>query len=632
VMLHPVHTSDSPPSYLHNFRIYITLLFLPTPLTDMLSRFRTCTKLFDLKQYDLLTALQIVSDYGDDSKRIRNAAQDHKLSMSVIRSASWIIASPDRSVAVLDDMKQHPHISKTRVTMLAQDALPIFAATSASRAIDTRLQRLLAVPRHHARPIIIGVFGKPAVGKNVLVRRFARQLYEHWKLHNEPNLPAKFTEFYHEHDCAQLVSPESAATFIGTAVGVKGGQGRLATQLQAKARVIVFDELDKAHPDVVKPLTKLFEEGRLSNISDEKADSYVECLPKTVFFLLANVDGDTDVAKNRLALFDTMLASDDFKETADQSDIESVDLKKKRSDLLKMYFSGTKTALRSRIQHTYLAYRPDPSDDPLFDPRVVCSLLQSQLSSLLHAFRCRCGWTNHVVDACVKNLQHQFDIDEGIRGCRVAIGNSLEDAWMSHIHNTENVNLLNTGTHAMILDMTIAQNPDANRNNRRDAVSKLSFVLRVVELSEDMKLHCRIIDRMVKGSQPNVDGSIVPPAPAPAPAVANDNDNDDVGAARPGGGGGGGGTIVDIDVDMDVDRNGAGLIGAQAEQNAVPNDPSPPLSADEKHDNKSDLYNGVPPISSTKPSSHTLSDSSNASFHVAIVFIAVLFLVYLVPH
>jgi AAA domain (Cdc48 subfamily) len=580
----------------------------------------------DVKQGELLNAVQTLSDYGDDSKPLESIAEDHKLSISVIRSASSIIASPDQSLAAPADMKQHPHGSKTRVTMLAQDALPIFAATSASRAVDTRLQHLLAVPRNHARPIVIALFGKPAVGKNVLVRRFARQLYEHWKLHNEPNLPTKYEGvFYHEHSCDGMLGTEAAAIFTGTVVGVVGGKGKLATQLEGKARVIVFDEVDKAHPDVVKPLTKLFEEGRLSNISDEKADSYTECLPKTVFFLLANVDGDEEADKKRVELFDKIIARDDFKQTADQSDIKSVDLKKKRSDLLKMYFSGAKTALRSRIQHTYLAYRPDPSDDPLFDPRVVCSLLQSQLSSLLHTSRCRCGWTNHVVDACVKNLQHQFVINEGIRGCRVDIEQSLSEAWIAQIHNSEKVNLLKAGTHAMIVGMSTETESDGK-------VPQLSFVLHVVALSEDMELHCRIIDRMVKGSQPNGDGSIVPPAPAPALAVANGNDNGDVGAVMPGSGGGGGGANVDIDVDVVVGRNGAGHVGTHAEQNDVPNDPSPPPSADEKHDNKSDLYDGVPPISSTKPSSQTLSDSPNASLHLAIVFIAVLVLLSLAPN
>jgi AAA domain (Cdc48 subfamily) len=595
----------------------------------------------DVKQGELLNAVQTLSDYGDDSKPLESIAEDHKLSISVIRSASSIIASPDQSLAVPDDMKQHPHISETRVTMLAQDALPIFAATSASRAIDTRLQRLLAVPRNHARPIVIGVFGKPAVGKNVLVRRFARQLYEHWKLHHEPNLPAKFTEFYHEHDCAQLASPESVATFIGTPVGVKGGQGRLATQLQAKARVIVFDELDKAHPDVVKPLTKLFEEGHLSNISDEKADSYVECLPKTVFFLLANVDGDEEVDKKRVELFDKIIGSDEFKQTADQSDIKSVDLKKKRSDLLKMYFSGAKTALRSRIQHTYLAYRPDPKDDALFDPRVVCSLLQSQLSSLLHACRCRCGWTNHVVEACVKNLQHQFVIDEGIRGCRVDIGESLEDAWLSHIHSTENVSLLNTGGYAMIVDTSTESESDVKLSV--DQVPQLSFVLHVVPLSQDMKLHCRIIDRMVKGSQPNDDGSIVPAAPAPAPAVANDN-ADDADAAR--GGGGGDAADIEVDVDTDVAMSGDGSAVADATSDAVTQDntvlppspsPSPSPSAptsthsdrsDDMNVDDSDLYDGPP---STPPSPTPTPTTGLSLIHI-LVFILVVVVAYLAPN
>jgi hypothetical protein len=94
----------------------------------------------------------------------------------------------------------------------------------------------------------------------------------------------------------------------------------------------------------------------------------------------------------------------------------------------------------------------------------------------------------------------------------VDVGESLNMAWISQIHNTEKVNLLNAGTHATI----VGTNTDPESDGK---VPQLSFVLHVVPLSEDMELHCSIIDRMVKGSQPNGDGRIVPPAPASA--VAN---------------------------------------------------------------------------------------------------------------
>jgi hypothetical protein len=111
-------------------------------------------------------------------------------------------------------------------------------------------------------------------------------------------------------------------------------------------------------------------------------------------------------------------------------------------------------------------------------------------------------------------------------------------------------------------------------------------------------------------------------------ALAQINNAD---AARPGGGGDGA-TNVDIDVDMDVDRNGSGHVGPQAQHIDVPNDALPPTSADEKHDNKSNLYDGVSPLKPNRQTPDSPGPTASFQWHVAIVFIAVLMLVYWIPN
>jgi AAA domain (Cdc48 subfamily) len=466
----------------------------------LLHRFNSATHI--TPQAELLQVIRIISDYGDSKAECKSIVKQQNISHSALKHARLVMKAPNHTIALPADIKQHSSDPDAApcVTMVARNALSIFAATSASRAIDSHLYEILRVPRHTPKPIIIALFGKPAVGKNVLARRFARQMYDHLKLHNDQHLPVDFNAFYHEHDCAQLKLKESVSAFVGTPVGVQGKQGKLANQLRENARVIVLDEADKAHDDVLSVLTKLFDEGKLNHLSDEKSQSYVECVPKTVFFVLANVDGKTPEEKQRMALFDKILSHDDFKACSNQSDMNSIHIKNQLTELRKLYFSGN-TALQSRTPDLYLAYRPDPKDDPCFDPTVVCSILQSKLCILLKGYyeTLRWGWTSRVVDVCVRTVRCHANPD--FRSCGNDIHRQLNKAWLADIDETGKEHLLSAGTHALIVDTMIIDDDDECAAKAFGVMPDLSFVMHVVVMSEDMKLHCDIIDAMVKGSQ-----------------------------------------------------------------------------------------------------------------------------------
>jgi ATP-dependent Clp protease ATP-binding subunit ClpC len=89
-----------------------------------------------------------------------------------------------------------------------------------------------------------------------------------------------------ELDMSQFVSPESAAELRGPPVGVSGWErgGRLANAVKARPHsVVVFDEVDKAHPSVWDVLLPVLDDGMMTDTLDRTID-----FSNTVIILTSN--------------------------------------------------------------------------------------------------------------------------------------------------------------------------------------------------------------------------------------------------------------------------------------------------------------------------------------------------------
>ncbi|KAJ8368098.1 hypothetical protein SKAU_G00081260 [Synaphobranchus kaupii] len=136
-------------------------------------------------------------------------------------------------------------------------------------------------------PLVFLFLGSSGIGKTELAKQVARYMHKDVK---KGFIRMDMSEFQEKHEVAK---------FIGSPPGYVGHEdgGQLTKQLkQCPTAVVLFDEVDKAHPDVLTIMLQLFDEGRLT---DGKGKT-VEC-KDAVFIMTSNVASD-EIAQHALQL------------------------------------------------------------------------------------------------------------------------------------------------------------------------------------------------------------------------------------------------------------------------------------------------------------------------------------------
>ncbi|XP_055751063.1 caseinolytic peptidase B protein homolog isoform X2 [Salvelinus fontinalis] len=136
-------------------------------------------------------------------------------------------------------------------------------------------------------PLVFLFLGSSGIGKTELAKQVARYMHKDLK---KGFIRVDMSEFQEKHEVAK---------FIGSPPGYVGHEegGQLTKQLKAYPNaVVLFDEVDKAHPDVLTIMLQLFDEGRLT---DGKGKT-IEC-KDAIFIMTSNVASD-DIAQHALQL------------------------------------------------------------------------------------------------------------------------------------------------------------------------------------------------------------------------------------------------------------------------------------------------------------------------------------------
>ncbi|KAA0701640.1 Caseinolytic peptidase B protein -like protein [Triplophysa tibetana] len=136
--------------------------------------------------------------------------------------------------------------------------------------------------------ILVFLFlGSSGIGKTELAKQIARYMHKDVK---KGFIRMDMSEFQEKHEVAK---------FIGSPPGYVGHEdgGHLTKQLrQCPNALVLFDEVDKAHPDVLTIMLQLFDEGRLT---DGKGKT-IEC-KDAIFIMTSNVASD-EIAQHALQL------------------------------------------------------------------------------------------------------------------------------------------------------------------------------------------------------------------------------------------------------------------------------------------------------------------------------------------
>ncbi|CAO3629785.1 unnamed protein product [Mucor hiemalis] len=164
--------------------------------------------------------------------------------------------------------KKHPLEDSLKDRIVGQLG-PIYALASAIR----RKQNGWHDEEH---PLVFLFCGSSGVGKTELAKVLAE--YLHGKQLDKGFIRIDMSEFQHKHDVSRFIG--SPPGYVGYDEG-----GQLTEKLkECPNAVVLLDEVEKAHPDVLTVMLQLFDEGR---ITDGKGTT-VEC-KDAIFIMTSNL-------------------------------------------------------------------------------------------------------------------------------------------------------------------------------------------------------------------------------------------------------------------------------------------------------------------------------------------------------
>ncbi|HLG25216.1 MAG TPA: ATP-dependent Clp protease ATP-binding subunit, partial [Candidatus Gracilibacteria bacterium] len=139
----------------------------------------------------------------------------------------------------------------------------IVGQNEAVEAVAKAIQRSRAGFADQRRPVGSFIFmGPTGVGKTELVRALAQEVYND----RDALIKIDMSEFMERHNTSRLVG--ATAGYIGYEDG-----GQLTESVRRKPyAVVLFDEIEKAHPDVFNLLLQILEDGELTDSKGRRVD------------------------------------------------------------------------------------------------------------------------------------------------------------------------------------------------------------------------------------------------------------------------------------------------------------------------------------------------------------------------
>ena len=171
----------------------------------------------------------------------------------------------------------------TRLQTLCQHlSQRVVGQQEAVEKISRTIRRSRAGLKDENRPIGVFLFvGPTGVGKTLLAKEVSKWLFDEQR----GLIRIDMSEYSEKHNVARLIG--SPPGYVGYG---EGGQLTEAVRRQPYA-VILFDEIEKAHPEVFNTMLQIFDEGHLTDGSGRKVD-----FRNTIIIMTSNV-GSRDVVK-----------------------------------------------------------------------------------------------------------------------------------------------------------------------------------------------------------------------------------------------------------------------------------------------------------------------------------------------
>jgi ATP-dependent Clp protease ATP-binding subunit ClpC len=263
-------------------------------------------------------------------------------------------------------------------------------------AIAKAIRRSRTGVSDERRPIGSFIFlGPTGVGKTELARVLSEELFHD----RDAMIKIDMSEFMEKHNVARLVG--APAGYVGYDEG-----GQLTEQVRRKPySLILFDELEKAHPDVFNMLLQVLEDGYVTDAKGRRVD-----FRNTVIIMTSNV-GASDMYKEVQLGFRTETKSEEKKLDAEHAKVTS----KVLAELKKQF----RPEFLNRIDAT-IVFRTLSQ----IDIKKILALQLADLSKRLDDQRIRLRVTS---SARALLVERGYDMQQGARPMRRTIQDLIED-------------------------------------------------------------------------------------------------------------------------------------------------------------------------------------------------------------